>query len=100
MRLRALVHERKNGCGKGCPERSRLDSADVHMFESSERLSGKIVVAARLHRGQPLAEARKRQCVVAYGADVMFGLPDTPALDARARMERVDDAPSEEIVRD
>src|SRR5213593_3457277 len=100
MRLHALAHERRNGCGKGCPERSRLDGADVRMFESSERLSGKVVVAARLHRGQPLAEARKGQCVVAHGADVMFSLPDTPALDARARVERVDDAPPEEVVRD
>src|SRR2546427_4003979 len=38
--------------------------------------------------------------MVAHGADVMFGLPDTPALDARARVERVDDAPPEEVVRD
>ena len=57
------------------------------MFESSERLSRKVVVAARLHRGQPLAEARKRQCVVAHGADVMLGLPDTPTLDACARVK-------------
>ena len=64
------------------------------MFESSERLSGKVVVASCLHRGQSLAEARKRQCVVAHGADVMFGLPDTPTLDARARVEGVDDAPT------
>src|SRR5438105_15502559 len=70
------------------------------MFESSERLSRKVVVAARLHRGQPLAEAGKRECVVAHGADVMLGLPDTPTLDARARVERVDDAPPEDVVRD
>ena len=42
-------------------------------------------------------EAGKRERVVAYGADVMLGLPDTPAFDARARMERVDDAPPEDV---
>src|SRR5207253_9497212 len=67
------------------------------MLESSEGLSGKVVVSARLHRGQPLAEAGKRERVVAHGADVMLGLPDTPALDAHARVERVDDAPPEDV---
>src|SRR5207253_5658447 len=52
------------------------------------------------HRGQPLAEAGKRECVIAHGADVIRGLPDTPTRDARARMERVDDAPSEDVARD
>src|SRR5256714_6231440 len=70
------------------------------MLECSERLSGEVVVAARLHRGQPLAEAGKRECVVAHGAEVMLGLPDTPTLDARARVECVDDAPPEDVVRD
>src|SRR5207245_6602145 len=37
---------------------------------------------------------------VAHGADVMLGLPDTPTLDACARVERVDDAPPEDVVRD
>src|SRR5919197_2982904 len=100
MRLRALAHERTNGCGKGCPERRRLDRADVRVLESSERLRGKVVVAARLNRGQPLAEAGKRERVVAHGADVMLGLQDTPALDARARVERVDDPPPEDVTRD
>jgi hypothetical protein len=95
-RLRALAHERKNRCGKGRSEQSSLESADVRKFESSARLSGKVVVAARLHSEQPLAKARKRQCVVAHCADVVFGLPDTPTLDARAPVERVDDAPPED----
>jgi hypothetical protein len=30
----------------------------------------------------------------------MLGLPETPTLDARARVERVDDAPPEEVPRD
>jgi hypothetical protein len=72
----------------------------VDIVESSKGVSGKVVVAPRLHRGQPLAEAGKRQRVVAHGADVMLALPDTPALDARARMERIDDAPPEEVARD
>ena len=38
--------------------------------------------------------------MVAHGTDVMLGLPDTPTLDARARVERVDDAPPEEVPRE
>src|SRR5438105_13980070 len=68
-------------------------------LESSEGLSGKVVVAARLPCGQPLAEAGKRERVVAHGADVMLGLPDTPALDARAGVQRIDDAPPEDVAR-
>ena len=40
------------------------------VLESSKCLSGKIVVAARLHPGQPLAEARRREGVVAHRVDV------------------------------
>src|SRR5206468_11993347 len=86
--------------GESCPERPRFDRADVGILESSEGLSGKVVVAARLHCGQPLAEAAKRERMVAHGADVMLRLPDTPALDARPRVERVDDAPPEDVPRD
>ncbi len=46
-----------------------------------------------------VAEAGKRKRVVAQGADVMLGLPDTSALDTRARVERIDDAPPEEVSR-
>jgi len=70
-----------------------FDRADVRILESSKSLSEKVVVAARLHCGKPLAEAGKRERVVAHGADVMLSLPDTPAFDARARVERVGDAP-------
>ena len=38
--------------------------------------------------------------MVAHGADVVLGLPETPALDARARVERIDDTPPEEVPRD
>src|SRR6185503_16117576 len=71
----------------------------VRVLEAGTDLSRKIVVAARLHRRQALAEAGKRQRVVADGPDVVLGLPHAAALDARARMERVDDAPAEEIRR-
>jgi hypothetical protein len=100
VRLRALAHERQNGCGERCPERPRLDRADVGIFESGQGLSGKAVVTPGLYCGLPLAQACKRQRVVAHGTDVMLGLPDTPTLDTRARVERVDDAPPEQIPRD
>jgi len=53
--LSALAHERAKRHGEGCAKGHRFDSADVGMGESSEDLSGKVVVAARLRRGQPLA---------------------------------------------
>jgi hypothetical protein len=72
----------------------------VRSLESSQGLCRKVVVAARLLRGEPLAEAGKRERVVAHGTDVMLRLPDTTALDACAGVERVDDAPTEEVARD
>jgi hypothetical protein len=51
IRLRALPHERQNGCGEGCPERPRLDRADVGILESSKGLSGKVVVTPGLYCG-------------------------------------------------
>ena len=97
MRLRALLHERENGGGESCSERPRFDRADVSVLESSKGLSCYIIIAARLHRVQPLAEAGKRESVVSHGSDVMLGLPDTAAFDASARVDRVDDAPSEDV---
>ena len=38
--------------------------------------------------------------MVADSSDVVLRLPDTSTLDARTRVERVDDAPPEEVVRD
>jgi len=99
-RPRPLAHERDNGCGEGGAERRRLDRADVGILQSSARLSGKVVVSARLHRGQPLAEAGKRERVIAYGADVVLGLPHTPAFDGSTRVERVNDAPPENVPSD
>jgi hypothetical protein len=47
-----------------------------------------------------MAQAGERECVITYGANVMLGLPNTPTLDARARVKRVDDAPAENVPRD
>jgi hypothetical protein len=44
------VHQREDGCSERCPEHPRLDPADVGVVESSKGVSGKVVVAARLHR--------------------------------------------------
>jgi hypothetical protein len=57
VRLRALVHERKHGGSERPPERPRFERTDMGILESSEQVSGKVVVAARLHRRHPLAEA-------------------------------------------
>src|SRR5437588_12742194 len=64
---------------------------------SSKGLTGEVVVVACLHGRQPLVKAGQRERMVAYGADIMLGLPDAPALDARARVEGVDDAPPEDV---
>jgi hypothetical protein len=96
-RLSALAHEGARGCRERCTNGHRLESADVGIAEFSKGVSGKVVVAARLHRGEPFAEASKRKRVIAHRADVVLGLPDATALDARARMQRIDDAPPEEV---
>src|SRR5215207_7957220 len=94
MRLGALVQERGDGGGKGGAERPRLELADVGIREATEGLGGKVVVAARLDGGQVLAKAGERERVVAHRANVVLGLPETPTLDAGARVERVDHAPT------
>jgi hypothetical protein len=58
------VHEGENGGGESGSEGSGFDGADVGILESSKGLGGKIVVGTRLHGGQPLAEAGKRERVV------------------------------------
>jgi hypothetical protein len=50
-RLRALTHERQNGCGEGRPERRGLDRGDVGILESSKGLSGEVIVTTGLHCG-------------------------------------------------
>ena len=97
--------KRENGRGESLPGAPRFTQRLLHPWESRiETIDGAaadmVVVVARLRRGQPLAEAGKRERVVAHRADVVLRLPETPALDARARVERVDDAPSEEVPRD
>jgi hypothetical protein len=99
-RISALAHEREDTGSESRPERLGFDRSNVGTIEASEGLIGKIVVAACLHRGQPLAEASERERVIAHRADIVLRLPETPALDARARVERVDDAPPEDVVCD
>src|SRR5256885_109079 len=99
-RVDSLPQERDDGGGERCPERPGLERADVSILEPSEGLGGKVVVAARLRRGQPFAEARERESMVAYGADVVLRLPETRPLDARARVEGIDDPPPEDVPRD
>src|SRR5690349_8517862 len=100
MRRCAFVEQRKDRGGEGRPERIRLSRGNVSSVESSQRFSGEVVVAACLHRYRPLAQAGERECVVAYGPNVVLGLPVTSPFDAGARMKCIDDAPPEEIVRD
>jgi hypothetical protein len=98
-RLRAGPKERNHAGGQGCPQRPRFDRANVGSRQPGQGPSGKVVVAARLHHRQLLAQAEQRQRVVAHRADVMLRLPEAPVLDARARVERLDDAPREQVTR-
>src|SRR5262249_43120834 len=56
-RLRARMQECENCCGESCAQRPRFGRADVRIREERERLSGEVVVAARLRSGQPFAQA-------------------------------------------
>ena len=51
--LLALTHQCRDGSNESRPEPPRFDRPDVGILESSKGLGGKVVVAARLHRGQP-----------------------------------------------
>jgi IS5 family transposase len=66
-RVRTLAQKRENRASESRPERPRFDRARVDGLESSKGFSGEVVVAARLHRRQPLAQARNRERVVAHG---------------------------------
>ena len=72
-------------------------SAAIRVPSKREALGREVVVAARLHRGQPLAQAGQRERVVAHGGHVMLGLPRRPRSMHSARVQRVDDAPAEEV---
>src|SRR5439155_18918313 len=100
LRRRAFAQEFVHRCGQGVPQRAGFEHSDVRILETGERLRGQVVVAARLHRRHTLAEAGEREGMVAHGADVMLGLPEASALDARARVKGVDDAPPEEVLCD
>ena len=98
--LCTFVEEGTDGGGEGGAQRVRLYGAGAGAVETGESVRRKVVVASRLHSRQPATQARERQGVVAHGADIMLGLPDTAALDARACVKRVDDAPPEDVRRD
>ena len=57
----------------------------------------KVVVAASLHGDDSVMEAGEREGVIAYRFDVVLRLPDAAALDARAGVQRVDDAPAQDV---
>jgi hypothetical protein len=46
-----------------------------------------------------VAKAGERERAVADRADVVLRLPNTPAFDARTRVQAVDDTPAEEVFR-
>ena len=98
--LCTFVEEGTDGGGEGGAQRVRFYGAGAGAVETGESVRRKVVVASRLHSRQPATQARERQAVVAHGADIMLGLPDTAALDARACVKRVDDAPPEDVRRD
>ena len=65
--------------------------------EGSKSLGRKVVVPARLSSRQPATQARKREGVIAHCADVVFRLPNPATLDARPCVQRIDDAPPEDV---
>jgi hypothetical protein len=99
-RLRALMHQCPYRRGEGYPKRSRPDRADQSSRKPGKGIGGQVVVTTRLHCHNTVTQAGKRQCVITHGANVMLGLPNTLALDARAHVKRIDDAPPENVPRD
>ena len=98
--LRTLAQEDTDRRGKGGAQRIPLDRGGEGCVETGESVGWKRVVASRLHGHQTSTQAREREGMVAHAGDIVLGLPDTAALDARARVERVDDAPPEDVARD
>jgi hypothetical protein len=98
--LCAFTQQSRHGCGEGCPERCRLGGADERSVELGKDLGGKLVITACLYGHHTMAQAGERECMITHGAHVMLGLPHPPALDARARVQRVDDASAENVPRD
>ena len=75
----------------------RARRPDVCAVEDRESLERKLVVAARVHCREPAMDARERERMIAHRADVVLGLPDAATLDARPCVQRLDDAPTEEV---
>ena len=55
-------------------------------------------MAASMARGEALVKTSERKSVITHGADVMLGLPNAPAFDARPRVEGIDDTPSKDVL--
>ena len=73
------------------------DSASVLLTCVASNRAGlgrKVVIAARLRCRQPASEVGERQTVIAQSTDTVLGLPEAAALDARARVEGIDDTPA------
>ena len=98
--LGSLVQEGTDAGGESDAQRISLDRGGEGCVENGESVGWKRVVASRLHRHQTAMQAREREGVVAHGGNIVLGLPDKAALDARPRVERVDDAPPEDVARD
>src|SRR4051812_7149257 len=96
----ALVHERGDGGGKRRAKRFGFERADVRVGEPGEGLGGQVVLGPRLRGTHAVPQAREREPVVAHRVHVVLRLPYATAFDAGARVEGVDDAPTEDVLRD
>src|SRR4051812_42052341 len=70
----------------------------MRVGKAAKCLVRKGVVPGARPRGQIFAQPRQGERTVTHGADIVPRLPQATALDARTRVERVDDAPAEEVV--
>lgn len=98
--LLALANERDDGGRERRAEGRRPERSEVCVLESGKSRCGKVVVPSRQRSRQALAKASERERVIADRADVVLGLPEPIALDARACMQRIDNAPAEDVSRD
>ena len=98
--LHAFLEKSADGREQRFAQRVRFEGAGERGFETGESLGRKRVVASRLDGHQTASQTGKRERVVAHCGDVMLGLPDTSTLDAGASVQRIDDAPAEDVVRD
>src|ERR1044072_8267283 len=67
--------------------------------EAGQGLGRQVVVTTRLNGRLPAMQAGERERVITERADVVLRLPDAAPLDACARVQRIDDAPAEDLGR-